>query len=162
MKKNIMIIDDSALMRRVLSDIINTTEQYQVVYAAVNGKDGLEAMQRLTPIHFIFLDINMPVMDGVELLRKMKQNKIRIPTVVFSTVAERSSVETIEELSLGEIDLLKKPENILVNMAYFREKVRSEGFAGDSSLFTGRFGCGSCDRTAYARGLYGILGRATG
>lgn len=74
MKKNIMIIDDSALMRRVLSDIINTTEQYQVVYAAVNGKDGLEAMQRLTPIHFIFLDINMPVMDGVELLRKMKQN----------------------------------------------------------------------------------------
>ena len=123
MKKNIMIIDDSALMRRVLSDIINTTEQYQVVYAATNGRDALEAMQRLTPIHFIFLDINMPVMDGVELLRRMKQNKIRIPTVVFSTVAERSSSETIEALSLGAVDFLKKPENILVNMSYFRKKV---------------------------------------
>lgn len=123
MKKNVMIIDDSALMRRVLSDIINKTEQYQVIYAAVDGKDALEALHRLSQVHFIFLDMVMPHMGGVELLKAMKKEKIEIPVVVFSTIAERSSTETIEALSLGAIDFLKKPENILVNRDRFQKKV---------------------------------------
>lgn len=123
MKKNVMIIDDSALMRRVLSDIINKTEQYQVIYAAVDGKDGLDAIHRISQIHFIFLDINMPNMGGVELLKVMKLEGIEIPVVVFSTIAERSSAETIEALSLGAVDFLKKPENILVNRFRFQKKV---------------------------------------
>ncbi len=123
MKKNVMIIDDSALMRRVLSDIINQTEQYQVIYAAANGKDGLDAIHRLSQIHFIFLDINMPKMGGIELLKIMKKEGIGIPVVVFSSIAERSSAETIEALSLGAVDFLKKPENILVNRYRFQKKV---------------------------------------
>ncbi|MCM1495337.1 MAG: chemotaxis-specific protein-glutamate methyltransferase CheB [Bacteroides sp.] len=123
MKKNVMIIDDSALMRRVLSDIINQTEQYQVIYAAVDGKDGLDALHRLPQVHFIFLDINMPNMGGVELLKIMKRERMEIPVVVFSTIAERSSAETIEALSLGAVDFLKKPENILANRSRFQKKV---------------------------------------
>lgn len=123
MKKNIMIIDDSALMRRVLSDIINQTEQYQVICTANHGKAGLDAIHKYPQTNLIFLDINMPIMDGVELLKEMKREKLEIPTIVFSTIAERSSAETIEALSLGAIDFLKKPENILVNMDSFREKV---------------------------------------
>lgn len=123
MKKNVMIIDDSALMRRVLSDIINQTEQYQVIYAAVNGRDGLDAIHRFSQIHFIFLDINMPKMGGIELLKIMKKEGIEIPVVVFSSIAERSSAETIEALSLGAVDFLKKPENILVNRSQFKKKV---------------------------------------
>ena len=123
MKKNIMIIDDSALMRRVLSDIINQTEQYQVICTVNNGKAGLEAIHKYPQVDLIFLDINMPVMGGVELLKKMKREKLEIPTIVFSTIAERSSAETMEALSLGAIDFLKKPENILVNMNSFRDKV---------------------------------------
>lgn len=123
MKKNILIIDDSALMRRLLSDIINKTEQYQVAGTASNGFEALELLHRDSQYHFIFLDINMPKMGGVELLKRMKMEKIEIPTVVFSTVAERSSAETIEALSLGAIDFLKKPENLLVNMENFRKRV---------------------------------------
>lgn len=123
MKKNVMIIDDSALMRRVLSDIINQTEQYQVIYAAADGKDGLDAIHRLSQIHFIFLDINMPKMGGIELLKIMKKEGIGIPVVVFSSIAERASAETIEALSLGAVDFLKKPENILVNRYRFQKKV---------------------------------------
>ncbi|MBQ8147672.1 MAG: chemotaxis-specific protein-glutamate methyltransferase CheB [Lachnospiraceae bacterium] len=123
MKKNIMIIDDSALMRRVLSDIINKTEQYQVAYTASNGLEALEILRKQPQIFLIFLDINMPKMGGVELLKVMRREKIEIPTVVFSTVAERSSAETIEALSLGAMDFLKKPENILINMEHFREKI---------------------------------------
>lgn len=123
MKKNIVIIDDSALMRRVLSDIINKTEQYQVIGTATNGVEGLRVLRQLSQVHLVFLDINMPQMGGVELLKEMKREKIEIPTVVFSTVAERSSAETMEALSLGAVDFLKKPENILVNVERFRKKV---------------------------------------
>lgn len=123
MKKNIMIIDDSALMRRVLSDIINNTEQYQVIYTAVNGQDGLEALKRFSQVHLVFLDINMPKMSGVELLKALKRERMEVPIVVFSASAERSSAETLEALSLGALDFLKKPENLLVNVDSFRRKV---------------------------------------
>lgn len=123
MKKNVMIIDDSALMRRVMSDIIDKTEQYQVAYTANNGLEALEILRQSPQLYLIFVDINMPKMGGVELLKIMKQERIEIPTIIFSSSAERSSAETIEALSLGAVDFLKKPENILVNMGHFREKV---------------------------------------
>ena len=69
MKKNIMIIDDSALMRRVMSDIIDKTEQYQVAYTANNGLEALEILRQSPQLHLIFVDINMPKMGGVELLK---------------------------------------------------------------------------------------------
>lgn len=120
MKKNIMIIDDSALMRRVLSDIINKTDKYQVKYVAPDGEQGFHIIQNNSDIDFIFLDINMPKMGGIDVLKAMKQKKIDINVVVFSTIAERSSNETIEALSLGAFDFLKKPENLLVNITEFR------------------------------------------
>lgn len=123
MKKNVMIIDDSALMRRVMSDIIDKTEQYQVAYTANNGLEALEILRQSPQLYLIFVDINMPKMGGVELLKIMKQERIEIPTIIFSSSAERSSAETIEALSLGAVDFLKKPENILINMGHFREKV---------------------------------------
>lgn len=123
MKKNIMIIDDSALMRRVLSDIINKTEQYQVSCTAANGREGLEIIKQSPQLHLIFLDINMPYMGGIDVLKAMKKLHIDIPTIVFSTVAERSSTDTIEALELGAVDFLKKPENILTHMQEFRDKV---------------------------------------
>lgn len=123
MKKNIVIIDDSALMRRVLSDIINQTEQYQVIATATNGQEGLEQLRKLSQVHLVFLDINMPKMGGIELLKIMKRERIEFPVVVFSAVAEESSAETIEALSLGALDFLKKPENILSNVESFRKKI---------------------------------------
>lgn len=123
MKKNIVIIDDSALMRRIMSDIINKTEQYQVVATAANGEQGLQLIRQLKNIHLIFLDMYMPRLGGVDVLKQMKDERITIPVVVFSTVVERSSSDTIEALSLGAIDFIKKPENILVNMEAFRRKV---------------------------------------
>lgn len=123
MKKNIVIIDDSALMRRIMSDIINKTEHYQVVAAAANGEQGLQLIHQLDNIYLIFLDMYMPKLGGVDVLKQMKDENITIPVVIFSTVVERSSADTIEALSLGAIDFIKKPENILVNMEAFRKKV---------------------------------------
>lgn len=123
MKKNILIIDDSALMRRVLSDIINKTEQYQVAATATNGEEGLEILRQRKDVSLAFVDMVMPKLGGVDVLKQMKKERINTPVIVFSTIAERSSEDTIEALSLGAIDFLKKPENILVNMESFRQKV---------------------------------------
>lgn len=126
MKKNILIIDDSALMRRVLSDIINKTEQYQVSGMASNGEEGIELILQSNNVYLIFLDINMPKLSGVDVLRYMKKEHIEIPVIVFSAIAERDNADTIEALSLGAMDFLKKPSNILVNMESFRRKVMQE------------------------------------
>lgn len=123
MKKNVMIIDDSALMRRVMSDIINQTDKYQVNYTATNGEEGLEIIQQDTDIQLIFLDMHMPKMNGLEFMRKYKELSLKIPVVVFSTVAKRSSAETIEALSLGALDFLKKPERLFSERERFMNKV---------------------------------------
>ena len=77
MKKNIVIIDDSALMRRVLSDIINSDQMFHVVAVAENGKDALEKMEQIESIDAIVLDLNMPVMSGVEFLRELKIERLK-------------------------------------------------------------------------------------
>ena len=124
MKKNIIIIDDSALMRRVLSDIINETEQYHVAATAHNGEEGMKLMRSMSSIHLVFLDMNMPKMGGLEVLHQMKKENLSIPVVVFSAAMDRDSAETIEALSIGALDFVRKPENILVNVENFRRKIR--------------------------------------
>ena len=71
MKKNIMVVDDSALMRRVICDIINSEGTFQAVDVC---RDGLEAYEKLKTTKYdgVVLDVNMPRMDGLELLEKLQ------------------------------------------------------------------------------------------
>ena len=110
MKKNIVIIDDSALMRRVLSDIINSDQMFHVVAVAENGKDALEKMEQIESIDAIVLDLNMPVMSGVEFLRELKNRKIEMQVVLVSTLAKEGGKETMEALELGALDFVRKPD----------------------------------------------------
>ena len=75
MAKKILVIDDSALMRRVISDIINESDEYEVVAIA---KDGLEGLDMIVshPYEYsaIILDINMPKLNGLELLKNNLQH----------------------------------------------------------------------------------------
>ncbi len=112
MKKNIMVVDDSALMRRALCDIINTDDSLSVVDTA---SDGLEAYEKIKANKYdaIVLDINMPRMNGLELLRKLHTEKIDVVVIVASTLTKAGSKETFEALSLGAVDFVTKPENII-------------------------------------------------
>lgn len=123
MKKNIIIIDDSALLRRVLSDIINQTEDYHVIAVAANGEDGMRVIRNTAPVHLIFLDMNMPKMNGIDVLKQMKAEHITTPVVIFSAAMERESEDVIEALSLGALDFLRKPENVLAKMDDFKAKI---------------------------------------
>jgi two-component system chemotaxis response regulator CheB len=114
MKKNILIIDDSALMRRVISDIINSDDRFQVVDTANNGLEGLSLLQnRAKDFDGILLDINMPKMNGIEMLAQMKEQNIKATVIIVSTIAKKDAKETIRALELGAFDFVTKPESYL-------------------------------------------------
>ena len=109
MEKKVLVIDDSALMRRAISDIINSDEQLSVADTAANGKDALDLLFNGKWYDFILVDINMPKMNGVQFLKELNKNHISIPTMVVSSIASESANETIEALELGALDFVKKP-----------------------------------------------------
>ena len=114
MAKKILVIDDSALMRRVISDIINESNEYEV---AAIAKDGLEGLDMIVsnPYEYsaVILDINMPKLNGLELLQRLQKDHIEQTVIVVSTVAKEGAKETIQALEYGAFDFVTKPENYL-------------------------------------------------
>lgn len=110
MKKKVLVVDDSALMRRVISDIINADDQLTVANTANNGELALDLLLHGNQYDILLVDINMPKMDGVQFLKELHKNRIRIPTLVVSSIADQSTKETIEALELGAFDFVKKPK----------------------------------------------------
>ena len=114
MAKKILVIDDSALMRRVISDIINESNEYEV---AAIAKDGLEGLDMIVsnPYEYsaVILDINMPKLNGLELLQRLQKDHIEQTVIVVSTVAREGAKETIQALEYGAFDFVTKPENYL-------------------------------------------------
>lgn len=108
--KKILIIDDSALMRRIFSDIINQTGEYKVSHVAKNGLEGLQILQDFTDIDVCLCDINMPKMNGLELLKEVKQNNIDVPFVVVSSTKDVN--ETFMALELGAVEFVEKPDRV--------------------------------------------------
>ena len=100
MAKKILVIDDSALMRRVISDIINEGNEYEVAAIAKDGLEGFDLIVSNPNLYSaIILDINMPKMNGLELLQKLQKNHIEQTVIVVSTVAKEGAKETIQAMS---------------------------------------------------------------
>ena len=112
MTKKVLIVDDSALMRRTLSDIINSDALLEVKDIADNGQEALDALLVGRKYDIVLLDIVMPKMSGVQFLREINKYKIHIPVVIVSSIASKSAKETIEALSLGAFDFVKKPSGV--------------------------------------------------
>lgn len=110
-KVKVLIIDDSAFMRRVIFDIINSDNNCEVIGEARNGKEGLVLASKLNP-DVITLDVQMPIMNGLEMLVEL--NKVNpIPVIMLSTLMKEGGYETIKALELGAYDFVKKPDSIL-------------------------------------------------
>ena len=107
--KKILIIDDSALMRTVLSDIINADSRFQVVDKAKDGVEGLELLKKNT-YDAVVLDINMPRMDGITMLKEVQKNKIRAKIMMASTDTKEGAKITMDALDLGALDFVHKPD----------------------------------------------------
>lgn len=125
MKKGILIVDDSALMRRILSDIVETDKRFAVTGLAANGLEALDLIIKdKRKYDIILLDINMPIMNGLELLEKMIEYNIRTKVIIISTLATEGAKETIRALELGAFDFVQKPNNFVeIKRNEFKEKV---------------------------------------
>jgi two-component system chemotaxis response regulator CheB len=114
LKKNILVIDDSALMRRLISDIINSDNRFIISDVANNGLEAYDLIT-LYPKKYdaILLDINMPKMNGIQLLEQLSKHKLKLKIIMVSTLAKQGAKETIECLELGAFDFVTKPESLL-------------------------------------------------
>lgn len=110
--KNILVVDDSALMRRVLCDIINSDERFHVQDRAVNGLEALDLLTRKT-YDAVVLDVNMPKMNGLELLKELQKRKISVRVMMASTDTMEGAKTTLDALELGALDFIHKPNNAM-------------------------------------------------
>lgn len=102
----VLVVDDSAFMRRILSDLLNEAPDFEVVDTARNGKDAVDKIKTLKP-DLITMDIDMPVMDGLTALEIiMRENPL--PVIMISSLTQDGADATIKALSLGAVDFIGK------------------------------------------------------
>ncbi|MDQ7006048.1 MAG: chemotaxis response regulator protein-glutamate methylesterase [Acidobacteriota bacterium] len=106
-KIRVLIADDSALMRRELTRILESDPQIEVLAAARNGQDAVEKTRKLDP-DVVALDINMPVMDGLTALQNIMMDSPR-PVVMISSLTQEGALTSYEALELGAVDFVGKP-----------------------------------------------------
>ena len=104
---SVMVVDDSAFMRKILSDLINSSKDLKVVATSHNGKDAIVKIPIVKP-DVITLDIIMPEMDGIETLKYIMAH-FPTPVIMVSSLTDDNSKETTEALILGAVDFVHKP-----------------------------------------------------
>jgi len=107
-KVRVLLIDDSALMRRVLTEILSGDPDIEVVGAAIDPFDAREKIKALNP-HVLTLDVEMPRMDGLTFLSNLMRLR-PMPVVMISSLTERGADVTLRALELGAVDYIEKPK----------------------------------------------------
>jgi len=107
-KKRILIVDDSSLYQRILSDVISSSAGLEVVGIASNGKIALGMMDELRP-DLVTLDILMPEMDGIQTLVQLRKDWPSVKTVMISSLTSEGSDAALDALALGASEYAVKP-----------------------------------------------------
>src|ERR1700684_1820324 len=120
----ILVVDDSVVIRKVLADALSADPVLEVVGVASDGRIAMAKIPLLKP-DLITLDIEMPVMDGLETLTALRKLYPKLPVIMFSTLTERGAAATLDALSLGASDYATKPSNT-GSTAVALERIRIE------------------------------------
>lgn len=109
-KIKVLVVDDSAFMRKILTDILSETSSIEVVGTAKNGEEALVMIKKLSP-DLVTLDVEMPVMDGITALKHIVK-EYSIPVVMLSSLTQSGADLTLQALEIGAVDFITKPTSI--------------------------------------------------
>ncbi|HEY0869909.1 MAG TPA: chemotaxis response regulator protein-glutamate methylesterase [Acidothermaceae bacterium] len=118
----VLVVDDSVVIRRMVSSVLDADPDIEVVGTAANGRIALDKLEQLHP-DIIILDVEMPVMDGLATLRALRLTHPNLPVVMFSTLTERGAMATLDALAAGATDYVTKPSHA-GSVAASMERVR--------------------------------------
>ncbi len=106
---NILVVDDSQLLRNVITKLILSKISTATIDTAENGFVALQKLKE-KEYHLMTLDLNMPVMDGIEFMKERQKERIDVPVIIFSSSAHSGATSTMVCLALGASDFLLKPD----------------------------------------------------
>ncbi|TGJ94379.1 chemotaxis response regulator protein-glutamate methylesterase, partial [Actinotalea fermentans ATCC 43279 = JCM 9966 = DSM 3133] len=104
----VLVVDDSVVIRRLVTQTLERDPDITVVGTAADGRLALAKVEQLEP-DLITLDIEMPVLDGIETVRALRAAGRRMPVIMFSTLTERGAGATLDALTAGATDYVTKP-----------------------------------------------------
>ena len=107
----VLVVDDSVVIRRLITDALEGDPEINVLGTAPNGRVALMKIEQLKP-DLVTLDIEMPVLDGVSALRELRKTDRRTPVIMFSTLTAAGASATLDALSAGASDYVTKPANV--------------------------------------------------
>ena len=107
----VLVVDDSVVVRRMVRDALGMDPTIEICGVAANGRIALALIDQCSP-DIITLDIEMPEMDGLEVLRQLREKHSQLPVIMFSTLTQRGAVATLDALALGARDYVAKPANV--------------------------------------------------
>src|SRR5947208_807729 len=120
----VLVVDDSALMRKLIPQILATDSSIQVVGTAMDGNFGLKKIEDLKP-QVVTLDLDMPGMSGLDMLKEIMRRH-RIPVIVVSSHSTEGASVTLQALSMGAFDFVAKPQDVSARMPQIAQELISK------------------------------------
>jgi two-component system chemotaxis response regulator CheB len=139
-KIRVLVVDDSVVIRKLVTDALGNDPDIEVIGTAANGKIAITKLPQLNP-DLMTLDIEMPEMDGLQTLAAVRKTHPQLPIIMFSTLTQRGALATLDALALGASDYVTKPANV-GSVTIGIQRVREELVPKIKALCSRRTGVG--------------------
>jgi two-component system chemotaxis response regulator CheB len=124
-KIRVLIVDDSAVIRKIITKSLKSSDQIEVVGYAVDGEEAANSVALLVP-DVVILDTEMPKINGIQALKKIRENHPNLPIIVFGSHAHSDSEAAIEAYSVGASDCVAKPDHANISISELSRVIEGE------------------------------------